>query len=325
MSPQEIKFVLFWVLNLSALALGYILRKRGLMREEHSRPIHLYTVVILWSASGLLGVWKASLSWALIWYIPVVFGIMLATTCLTAAWAKAARLSREQIGTLAVGGGVANTGATMGVFVCYCLLQPASSALGLASVYTATQGASIAVIGNATARRYGHANTNESMLHLLYRTMTDIRSANFYFAGLGLTLSLAQVPFPRQIVDWHILDAILYAASIGGHFGIGLRLRLRLNDLGDFWKQHVILNVMRYIATPLLVLLILWLINRTPLPLGQLAWEVALIQNAMPAGVSIVMLSNLYALDTRLAGSAWFWNLIVFMTMVMPVLVWLTR
>jgi predicted permease len=325
MSPQEIKFVLFWVVSLSSLAFGYMARKRRWVHEDASRDIHYHTVVWVWSLSSLLGVWKSQLSWQIAWFVPVVFGSMFVTTVIAAWLAGLMRFSREQTGTLAIGGGIANTGATMGLFICYSLIRPPHEALGVASVYTATQGAALALIGNATARHYGHTRTNESILKLFARTMFDMRALGFYAATLGLVLSVSAVPQPRQIVDWHILDAILFTATIGAHVGIGLRLRLRIKDLILYRWHNGLMTLMRFVVTPALALLLLWLINLTPLPLSDIPWRVAMMENCMPAGITMVVLSNLFRLDTRLAGSAWFWNFVCFLLFVLPVMVIASR
>ena len=325
MSPQEVKFVLFWVVSISSLALGYLARKRRWVHEDASRDIHYHTVVWVWSLGALLGVWKTQLSWQIAWFIPVVFGSMFLTTVMTAYLAKLLQFPREQIGTISLGGGIANTGATMGLFICYSLIRPPHEALGIASVYTATQGAALALIGNATARHYGHTRTNESLLKLFTRTMFDMRAMGFYAAALGLVLSVSAVPQPKQIVDWHILDAVLFSASIGAHVGIGLRLRLRIKDLVLYYRQNALMTFMRFAVTPALALLLLWFINHSPLPVSDVPWRVIMMQNCMPAGITMVVLSNLFLLDTRLAGSAWFWNFVFFLLFVLPVIVIASR
>jgi predicted permease len=325
MSSQEIKFVLFWVVSISSLALGYMARKRRWVHEDASRDVHYHTVVWVWSLGSLLGVWRSHLSWQIAWFVPFVFGSMFVTTVIAAWLAKLLRFSREQIGTLAIGGGIANTGATMGLFICYSLINPPHEALGIASVYTATQGAALALIGNATARHFGHTRTNESIFKLFARTMLDMRALGFYAATLGLILSVSAVPQPRQIVDWHILDAILFSATIGAHVGIGLRMRLRIKDLVVYRWHNGLMIFMRFVVTPALALLLLWLINLTPLPLSDVPWRVAMMENCMPAGITMVVLSNLFMLDTRLAGSAWFWNFVCFLFFVLPVMVIASR
>ena len=49
----------------------------------------------------------------------------------------------------------------------------------------------------------------------------------------------------------------------------------------------------------------------------------ARIETVMPGGIIMVMLANLFHLDTRMASVTWMWNTLLFLVVPLPVILWL--
>jgi predicted permease len=172
------------------------------------------------------------------------------------------------------------------------------------------------------AQHYGlPAEERRPVPRLIWDSVIGIRAWGLYGSFVGLALAAMRLPIPRQVYDWHILDTLFFLSAIGGYFGIGMRLRL--SDAFGFTKQHLLLATMKFAVTPLVTLAMLMLVNLSPHPLPPLAWHVLLIESAMPAGISTVILSNLFHLDARMASTLWVWNTAAFLVIVMPAILWL--
>jgi predicted permease len=171
------------------------------------------------------------------------------------------------------------------------------------------------------AHHYGSTEPGDrTVLRLVWESLIGIRAWGLYGSLVGLALALLKVPMPRQVYDWHILDALFFLSAIGGYFGIGMRLRL--SDALGFSKQHVLLATMKFVAMPLATLAMILAVDLTPFPLPPLAWHVLLIESLMPAGISTVILANLFHLDARMGSTLWIWNTAVFLGVVLPALIW---
>ena len=320
MSAGTASFLSFSTFNLLCLCLGYASRRRGWLDEEWSRPIHLHTVVWIWSAASLLSLWRIPIRVENLWLVVVQPVLMCLCAYGSIPLSRAIGCSRAQTGVIAVAAGLGNHGFTLGSYLCYVLLTPSTEALAYSTAYAMVTNISVLVLIYPLARRFG-PNTpgvkRESIGVMMVKNFVDLRAMPMYGALAGLCLAGAEVPFPGLIDRWHVLDVLFYVGGFGGYFGIGLRLRL--GDSRRYFKHHVLLAALKLAVMPLAGVGLLWLINQTPRPMGPLVQDVVRVQTMTPCAIITVMIANVFHLDPRMASVAWVWNTVLFAGVSLPI------
>ena len=324
MPPQTNQFLAFSLFSFTALASGYIARRRGWLHEDASRRVHFHTVVWVWSSALLLSLWRIPPQAENLWLI-VIQPILLATAAYSMIpLAKLIGCTREQTGVMAIAAGLSNNGFTLGAYLCYSMLQPRNEALAYALAYVSITNASVVPLIYPLARHYGRLpEAGGSLPQLILKSYVDLRALPMYGALTGVVLAIVRAPFPEPIERWQLLHVLFYLGAFGGYFGIGLRLRL--GDSTRYIKHHGLLFLIKFLAIPALALTALTLINLTPHPLANLAQQVVLLQATMPCAIIVVMLANLFHLDVRMASVIWLWNTALFIAVPLPVIFWLLR
>ncbi len=318
MSPTA-RFIAFALFSTAALVLGYLLRKRGLVHEDRSRPLHFGTMVFIWSPTALFSIWRMPLEPQVLWLFAVQLLLVAGVGLGSIPLARLIGCDRRQVGVMATAAGLGNIGLTLGAYLCYCLIEPRHEALAYAMGLTIIMHVLGVIVLFPVCRWFGEAEPGDrSVAWLILVNLVDVRSLAVHFALLGLILAVLAVPFPQQVEDYYVLDALFWLGGLGTYLGIGLRLRLA--DTFRFMPHNALLALIRFILNPLLILLLLLLTQLTPMPLTGAAWEVVLLQAFMPTAVMTVMLANLFHLDTRLASMTWVWNTLIFLVLVLPVL-----
>jgi hypothetical protein len=322
LDPGTTKFIIFSAFSMLCLAAGNFSRRNRWVHEEVSKPIHFHTVLWLWSANGIISIWGLRLSFDLIWLILVVGLSMLICTYAMVWICKAVRFSQNHTGVLAVGACISNTGMTLGSYLCYKLLKPETEALAYANAMCYLMLLFAVPIVYPIARACGHTEGPvPSRFRLLLDSMIDIRSVGLFASVIGLALAVCHVPYPNDLMhNWHIIDLLAYMTAGFGYFGIGLRLRM--GDSLAFIPQHAVLNFVKFILSPLVMYGLLYAINHSVGHTPPLMNHMLFIQASVSAGVSIVIVSNMFHLDARMASVLWVWDTLLFLTIPVPIIIW---
>lgn len=322
MSTGPGSFLTFTTFNLVSLGLGYAARRRGWVHERHSRTIHFHTVVWVWSTAILLSLWRIPLQIENLWLLLIQPVVMTATAYAAIPVARWAGCDRAQVGVIAVAAGLSNTGFTMGSYLCYSLLKPADQALAYAIAYVPITTATTVMVLFPLARRYGpEGDRVVTVGRMMLDQFLDLRAMPMYAALAGVGLACVGVPYPNPVRVWGVLPILFYVGGFGGYFGIGLCLHVSQSTA--YLKPYAALAGLKFVMMPILAVLLLGLIHRTPWPLGDLARRVVMIQAVMPTAILTVMVANLFHLDARIASAVWLWNTLLFLMIPLPVVLWL--
>jgi len=319
-----LRFLLYIIFSALSLAGGYLCRKRQLLNPAVSKPLHYHTVVWVWSAASLFSVWKIPLSRDHLWLglFQTLIVALLAFTALGIA--RGFKFSRDQSAIVAVAASIHNIGFTLGAYICYTLITPADSALALGIYYVSIMQVVAVIVIYPLARRYGHEHDPSVPLsRLMIKNFLDLRAMPLYAAVAGTLLATYNVPYPQFVRDFAVLDILFYLGAFGAYFGIGLHLELtfRKPDL----KVHALAAALKFLLIPALTLLMIWLLALAGQSLSRPAYEVALVQSAMPTALWTPMLANLFGLNHRLAVSVWFYNHVLFALLILPIILFLYR
>ena len=324
MSPRTLEFLIFTAFSLLSLAAGYIPRRRGWLSESVSRPIHLATVIWLWSPICILTLWNLPLKKGNLWLLLLQPLMMALPAYSMIPLGKLLRFSREDTGVLAIASGMSNNGFTLGAYLCFALLNPPEIALAYAMACVSIMQAAMVFIIYPIARAYGESEEKESFARLILANFTDLRSVPFYASATGLVLAMLPLPKPAVLLGPTfykvLLTTLFYVGGLGTYMGIGLRLRL--GDSKSYLKHYTVLGIMRFVAIPAVTALLLFLIRLTPWPLDPLGQTVFQIEAFVPAATMTVIMANLFHLDARMASVTWLWNTIMFVVVPLPVIVW---
>ncbi len=319
MTP-EIKFSIFALLSVACFWWGYFSRVKGWVKEESSRGIHFFTVVVLWSLLSLFGIWKAGvpdLSHAWVLFVQPMSMVLLMAICLPLA--RWLRCDREQQGVMMICAGVCNCGSSLGAFLCFLWISPADKAFGAGIEYITVMIFSAVLLIYPMARKFSKRQANDDTLpRLMVKSLVDLRSLSLYAAVLGVVLAGMEVPVPAVFSGEWLTLFLVFAACVTGYFAIGLRMRLE--DGLHLLRQHVGLAVMQFVVSPLIIWGLVLLAEHGPNPPDKMLILVFMVLSAMPSGIMGVAISNMFHLDARMAASLWFWNTVVFIVLVLPVL-----
>jgi predicted permease len=288
-----------------------------------SVPLQLGALLWGWSPVAMVSFWRLPLEGEagrqlllLMLAQPV---IMVTATGAMAMLSRSLKCSRPQKGVLLIGAGLANTGFTLGAYVCYAVLEPGELALSYGMAFTMAMVISYVLFFYPLAFHYS-AEGGGSLLRLIIASFTTVRAAPLYLSAFGVLLNLAEIPVPAQLDDWHILEAIFFLGAGAAYAGIGLRLRL--GDSLGAWRMHILLAIVQFIVHPLATLAVLGLLAAAHRAPGPLVSDVLIVEAFMPTAINIVILANLFHLDARLASVLWLWNTLAFCAAVLPVLMW---
>jgi predicted permease len=317
MSP--LRFAIFVSISVLCLAAGYFIRKKNLVSEEMSQKVHFHTVLWVWTIGGVISLWLVEPKLHQLWILLIVPAGMGASVWSSLWLSKRMGVGRSQTGALAVGSGISNTGATMTAYIAYLLIEPHDQALGYASLACYAMLFLAVAMVYPVAQLYSgpDAQQNKFGLREVIKSYLDIRSIGLWSCIVGLGLAIAHVPFPQVVKDWHLLDVIAVLAAVGGYLGIGLKLRL--GEWRAYMREHLALALVKFVVSPIVTLGVILLIGVVSHPLPKMETAVLMLASAAPAGISMVIVSNLFQLDTRMASIVWLCNTIVYVVVVLPI------
>lgn len=294
---------------------GYVSRRAGWVAERSANSLMFKTVIFGWAPTSVFAVWRVGLEPSLVALPTLAVFVPLCLVPIGFGLARLHRLDPLSAGTFVVSSMISNIGVTMGAFVCYCLFG--ADGLGYAMLYCTAWVVPYIMFAYPIARRFGEPDARVGAA-FVFRTLLDRRSLPVLGSLIGLALNLGDVAFPEFISRWWIVDVFLIGSVLMSFFTIGLQLHFA--HLADKVVLHVTLGLVKFIAAPIITLLLIPLIRLAAGPMPSLAWKVAVIEGTVPVGVYAVVTSNLFALRPRLASMLFFVNTVVFLALVLPIL-----
>lgn len=338
MDVRTIEFLALAMVSALSIAAGYVSRERGWLAEEFSRKIHWFTIVFLWSTAGLFALWNLDPNPNNIWVLAIEPLLVIIPAFLMVPLAKAIGLQRNQVGVLAVAAGLRNSGFALGAFLAYAILPAGDllrqqgalgpeqvdklsiEALAYGMLVVMTMSMAVVIFLFPLAQHFGdHRKDDDTIGRIIYQSFVDWKAMLFYSAAAGIALAYLRVPFPTVVHDWHLLKILIFVGSATAYFGIGLRLHV--DQLWRHARSHAVLAGVKFIATPLATLLLLLIAGNLgvvgPPPLLQ---QTMILMAFMPMAIQGVMISNLFHLDARMAGSVWIVNMVTFLVVVLPII-----
>lgn len=340
MDPRTLEF--FALASVSALSIvgGYTSRKRGWLHEEFSRRVHWFTIVVLWSVAGLLALWQLKPVAANIWVLAIEPLLVVIPAFLIIPLAKAIGLERGQVGVLALGAGLRNSGFALGAFLAYAILPAGDllrqeagadgilsseqahdlsiSALAYGTLIVMTMSMAVVVFLFPLVHHFGeHRRDDDTIGRVILKSFLDWKAMLFYASAVGIALAYLRVPYPGVFRDLYLMKVFIFVGSATAYFGIGMRLHV--DQIRPHLRSHIALAIVKFIATPLLTLGLLYAAGNVGLPAPPpMLRQTFLLIAFMPTAIQSVIVANLFHLDARMAGSAWIVNTVIFCVVVLP-------
>ncbi|MGQ9516888.1 MAG: AEC family transporter [Anaerolineae bacterium] len=202
--------------------------------------------------------------------------VLVILVMLVLGWvlAQLLQLERERASAMMIGLAFTNCG-NYGLSICYFAFGDPGLALGTlyfipSAVLTSSVGALIASRGGGS-RTWAEALRNALGLPLLYAT------------ALGLTANLA---------GWHVPEPLVKATDLAGKASVPILLlvlgmQLTRARLGKDWPTLTLGTAVRLLIGPAVGLAL-----ANALHLSGVAWQVAVLQSAMPAAVTSVIITT---------------------------------
>ena len=325
MDEKTQMFLTFLAFSLASLVVGYTARRRGILKPEHSRSVHLHTVVWFWSPVALISFWRLPLGGEGTSTVLSLMGcqplLMVTAAAIMALIIRPMRsLKPQQKGVMILAAAISNHGFTMGAYLCFALLEPAQTALDYGVVLVTSMQLFMVLLFYPVANRFGPTPA-ASITKLIFDSLVTIRAMPLYCALAGTTLNLAGTTTPQWINTYNVLDILFFLGAGGSWAGIGLVLRL--GDSLSSWRLHLVVAALQFVIHPILTIALIAAAE----PLGflppiqdGLTHKVLIIEALTPTGLNTVMVSNMFHLDARLASVLWLWNTLIFCAVIVPLL-----
>jgi len=137
------------------------------------------------------------------------------------------------------------------------------------------------------------------------KKMIDVIKDPFFYMGLGtvgIGLYLNLSSYERPMIYATINKILVPLSTFILFFSIGLNLRF--SRVSSYFKECLLISVIKFIAVPAMTLVIALLLGYQSLNQG-LPLKVSLIMSAMPVAFNSVIAANIYHLNVDLVNSCW--------------------
>lgn len=318
LSPQNIatiRLVSMLIILVGGLISGYFATNRFAVTEHWAKKIMTIVMVFFNWQIALLVIWQMQLSRQLIWMPIICIASMLLITALSAAIFSFLRLDRRSKLTLILAGGLSNMGYTGGAFVCYAFFG--TTGLALANIYPMFWSPVVCLIFFPLLK-INELHTKGSKIKFSLTELLDARFLVIPAVIAAVFLNLTGVKPLAFVTKFYIIDILVYAASALAFFAIGLRVKV--SHLKKHISLYFPLAAVKYILTPAVTAIMIWLLALAGQDLTDLVQKVIIILSATPSAVLMVTMSNVFDLDGPLASALWVVTMAVFAIVVVPVL-----
>lgn len=316
--PLLAKLITMLGLIVASMAAGWYARRRGWVREDAAKWIMTWVAVGGYPPIDFLCIWGIRLepADALLPVAGMVHNVLMMLIALGVG--RLILTERPERGLFAVAGGVANHGTTMGGFVLFLLFGEAG--LARASIYTLLFWPVVVLLAYPIARRYADCAPQGPRWRMYLASVLDYRSIGLAVSLAAIAMSLGHVPRPAAVVDWHVVDVLVYALVVVAYFGIGLRLHA--SQIRSAWRLICGLAVVRFGVGVGLGLTIVALTRLTPWPLEGITRQAFLVQAFVPTAVIVVAISNMFDLRPQTASVLFVTNTLAYLAFVLPWVLW---
>jgi len=299
----QVRLAVFVGCILAALAGAYVLRRRGWLKAEWSKPIMSGSIIVCDAPVALLSIWHLRILEG-VWKVPVAGGVVTVAACLVGlGLARIRRMAPADGSVFGLQSGMGNVGYTLGGSLCFAIwgLQ----GLALEQMYCLMWPFVAFLFCFPLARHYGERARGRQptagpdvayAVRTLLRSIADIRSLPLYTAALGLVLNLRGVAPPAAIERWHVIDALMVLGIVSQFGGVGMTVYAR--RLPAFWKPSAGTAAVKFLVSPALMVLVACLLGLEGVPLA-----VCVLLAAMPSALYSVLMANLFGLNRDLANA----------------------
>ena len=264
---------------------------------------------------ALLVIWPMELKKHLIWLPLIGLVLMLSVTAFSAMLFPSLKKKPKSWLTFILAGGVSNQGYTGGAFVCYVLFGAPGIALAQIFLFLSLPVFYLVYLPLLKIYEFQSGKNNKrSILDFLL----DFRMLIMPAMLIAVLLNRSAMKPPAFIAALHIVDVLVYIASSLSFFAVGLQVNL--SALKNYTNLYFPLAAVKFILTPALAIVLLWLLALTGQNLNTLARRVIIVLSASPSAVRMVTMSNVFDLDGPLASALWVVTMAVFAVIVVPVL-----
>jgi predicted permease len=318
LSAQDIarlRLISMFIVLIGGLVSGYLAGTRFGLPEHFAKKIMTVVLVCFNWLIALLVIWPMKLSLQLIWLPIIGFILMMVVTAFSAAVFSRFKLARRSRLTIILAAGLSNLGYTGGAFVCYALFG--ARGLALANIYPVLWVPAVYLIFFPLLKFYELRSYNFNAGFKLTDVL-DFRFIVIPAVGVAVVLNLADIKPLRFVAQFHIIDILVYVASALAFFAIGLRVKL--SRLKNHINLYFPLAAIKFILTPAIAILLIWILAMTGRDLTDLIREVVIVLSVTPSAVLMVTMSNVFDLDAPLASALWVVTMAIFAVVVVPVL-----
>lgn len=318
LTPQtaaRVRFLSMFAVLICGVTSGCIAAARFRLPQDLAKKLMIFVLVVLNWPIALVIIWRMQLSKDVIW-LPIVGGVLVLTvTGLSAIIFSLYSLDTRSKLTLILAGGLSNLGYTGGAFVCYTLFGLIG--LGLAYIYLMFWPLLVGFIFFPVLKIIEQKNA-KAPIRLSFTFLGDYRLLAIPAIIAGLILNASQIQAPAFISRFHITDIFIYVAAGLSFFAIGLRVTFA--QLKTYLRLYFPLTAVKFVLTPTVALLLLWILTTAGWNLSSMARNVIIVQSAAPSAVTMVTMSHVFDLDNSLASAVWVASTAVFIVVVAPLL-----
>ena len=297
------------------LVSGYLASSRFGLPEHFAKKIMTIVLVCLNWPIALFVIWSMRLTEELIWLPIVGVVLMLVITALSTGLFHFFKLDQRSQLTLILAGALSNMGYTGGAFVCYALFG--ATGLAMANLYPVFWIPTV-YLTFFPLLKIQELRIKDSKANFRFGKVLDFRLLVLPAVIAAIVLNLTGLESPAFIAKFYIIDILVYIASGLSFFAIGLRVKL--SRLKNYISLYFPLAVVKFILTPALALLIIWLLKLAGQNLTGLVQKVIIVLSATPSAVLMVTMSNVFDLDGPLASALWVVTTAIFAAIVVPAL-----
>ncbi len=304
-------------LIVAATLAGYFVRRRNWLHEDVARHLMTGVVVFGYSVVGFFSIWHVRLQMADIWLPAVGTVHVLVMVALSLRMGRAVSRDRRDWGVVGLTGAVGNTGLTMGQFIAFLMLG--ETGVGLGSIYGLIFYPLMVLVMYPIARHYS-GDHRGSLARLMFHSIFNWRSIGLPISLAGLALSLARVPRPQWVSDYHVVPTWMYLVLPLAYFSIGLRLHV--SSALKLKRLLAAVAGLRFVLSPLVALALTAATWLTPWPLAGAPWIVLMINSCVPTAITVVAVANMFHLRPRDTSVIMMVVTFAYLALVLPVVLW---
>jgi predicted permease len=311
----KMRFACMFTVLVGGIAGGYFASTRLGLDESAARKLMNFVMIVLNWPATLVSIWQMEMRWSVL-TVPIMGVVLLFASSIFAMVAfRFHKLDTQGRLTAVMAGGLANLSHTGGAFVCYAIFGLEGYALG--QLYLALWLPVVYIMWMPILKAYEQRKLGRKE-SFSGRDLFDARLMGLWAMFAGLLLNFSKWPTPPVLTTWYVMDPFIYAASGLSFFAIGMRLSI--SRLKNYIPLYFTLGAVKFVLTPAVAALLLWLCSGWFSDLSELSRRVIMVQSAAPCAVLMVTMANIFDLDSRMGSALWVVNTAAFAVIVTPIL-----